>query len=479
MTALTVPAIVTTTVPGAASATAPQPQLGQQLGQVITGLVVAQTADMTLRVQTAAGTFDAKADAKLAPGTAVAISVQGTARQPELVVTPIAGGSDRPGAQGSQRADILSDPQFQSGTNASPSSAASPTPANAAEADAAEFAARPGVTTPASAIMQAALSAATAIVRGAAASQGGLAALYANLETIVAAPAATTPQPVLAAATQMLAMRFDIASGDAIGAGDIKAALMRAGLVAEPVAAGGLPPGAAATNVGAALIVLRRALSDWRDMKPDLNAVSEPQQNLAAAPPTTRPATPMPPYRGAPTVPQAPSPASIQAAATPREQAIHLLNQTDAAIARQTLLHIASLPGEQTNGTARTQNDSSRLIFDIPVATAQGTGVAQMAIERDGGSRDRQDIAPVWRATFSIDLEPIGPVHVRIALTGQRASVTLNAERSRSAEFLAAGLPRLEAGLRGVEIEPGELHCRSGAAPAPLAMPGAFVDRAT
>jgi hypothetical protein len=65
--------------------------------------------------------------------------------------------------------------------------------------------------------------------------------------------------------------------------------------------------------------------------------------------------------------------------------------------------------------------------------------------------------------------------------------VTLNAERADSAELLAAGLPLLDAGLRSVELEPGELRCRTGgsdgsragaARPQPAA-PGMFVDQAS
>ena len=67
-----------------------------------------------------------------------------------------------------------------------------------------------------------------------------------------------------------------------------------------------------------------------------------------------------------------------------------------------------------------------------------------------------------WLVRFSIDLPEIGPVHARIALTGERATVTLNAERAESAELLTAGLPLLDAGLRGAQLEPGELRCRAG-----------------
>jgi hypothetical protein len=212
-------------------------------------------------------------------------------------------------------------------------------------------------------------------------------------------------------------------------------------------------------------------------------ASSSANSDLPQAP--ARANTPMPPYRGAPSVPQAPAPPSLAATASPREQAIHLLSQTDAAIARQTLLRIASLPADQT-GTATHNNDNApRLMAEIPVATAFGTAIAPMTIERDGPGRGPNDPQSSWHATFSIDLAAIGPVHVRIALNGERASVMLKAERPQSAELLAAGLPLLDAGLRKAAIEPGELRCLANS-PAPAApsrlkapAPGMFLDQAS
>jgi hypothetical protein len=81
-------------------------------------------------------------------------------------------------------------------------------------------------------------------------------------------------------------------------------------------------------------------------------------------------------------------------------------------------------------------------------------------------------------------------VHVRIALVGERASVTFNAERAQSAELLAAQLPLLDAGLRSAQLEPGELRCRVGAGAGSVAggpdgarqqaaAPGMFLDQAS
>ena len=105
--------------------------------------------------------------------------------------------------------------------------------------------------------------------------------------------------------------------------------------------------------------------------------------------------------------------------------------------------------------------------------------MAQLRIEREAAWRKGPDIRPVWRAHFSIDIEPIGPVHASIALFGERAAVTLYAERDDSAARLREGLPILEAGLKDAAFETGELHCRAGAPSAPPSDPGLFVDQAS
>jgi len=460
--------------PGASSAPAGQVQL--QLGQILSGTVIALFNDATLRVQTPAGLLDVTADTPLPPGTQVAITVQGTARQPELVVTPVQNGSSQGAAQQGGRSSETGGAQVDANSGKAISTASAFT--NSSAASVAETGGQPDAParTPPP-LMQAALSAAAIIVRDAAAAQGSLTTLYSNLEAAVATPAAAIPAPVLDAAKQLLGMRLDIASGDGIDANDVKIALMRSGLVTSlPVT--GTAPQNAATDLGAALIVLRQTLKNWFDRESDQKTAAAPP-NPAAATASPRPNVPMPPYRGGPNVPQAPSAPSLSASTPPREQALQLLGQTVSAIARQTLLHIVSLPGDQTSGGAHGNDNSSRLMFEIPVATAQGTGVVPMTIERDGGNRDPHDAKPHWHASFSVDLKSIGPVHVRIALTGERASVTLKAERAHSAELLSAGLPLLDAGLRKAEIEPGELRCQSGSPRSQAATPGTFLDQAS
>jgi hypothetical protein len=184
-----------------------------------------------------------------------------------------------------------------------------------------------------------------------------------------------------------------------------------------------------------------------------------------------------PPFRGAATSAQPAVPPVIDHRTPPDAVAHRLLDDTDAALARQTLLQIASLPDQ----VAHTKFDpTTRWNFEVPFATPQGTTVAQFEISRDGGGDNASTEAPsrVWRARFSINLEPAGPVHAQVSLAGERTSVRMWAERSATAARLRAEAPQLSQALREAELTPGDIVIGNGAPPAQTAPSGHFLDRA-
>jgi len=111
----------------------------------------------------------------------------------------------------------------------------------------------------------------------------------------------------------------------------------------------------------------------------------------------------------------------------------------------------------------RTEDGGPRWNFEVPFATPQGTNVAQFEISRDGRSaRPVDGVAPVWRARFSIDIDPIGPVHAEVSLRGTRTAVTLWAESAEGAARLRAGAASLADALRATELDAGDLVVRDG-----------------
>jgi hypothetical protein len=200
---------------------------------------------------------------------------------------------------------------------------------------------------------------------------------------------------------------------------------------------------------------------------------------------TLRGNTPPPPFRGA--IPAAqPIAQPVVTPQTPLAPAAHhLLADTDAAIARQTLLQVASLPDRIDTPAApvlNNQPDTSgpRWSFEIPFATPQGTAMAQFEISRDGGGTEAVEAAKkVWRARFTLDVEPTGPIHALIALVGDKTSVRMWAERPATAAQLRAGSAELSRALARAELKPGDIVVRDGTPPQANAAPaGHFLDRA-
>ena len=189
--------------------------------------------------------------------------------------------------------------------------------------------------------------------------------------------------------------------------------------------------------------------------------------------------TPPPPFRGASPTAQPVALPSLAPDAPLATTAHHLLDDTDAAIARQTLLQVASLPDRIDVTGPKIDATTPRWNFEIPFVTPQGTAMAQFEIARDGGAGEAEAAKRVWRARFSLDVEPTGPIHALVSLVGEKTSVRMWAERPATAAQLRAGASELSQALTRAELQPGEIVIRDGAPPqAAPAKAGHFLDRA-
>ena len=190
--------------------------------------------------------------------------------------------------------------------------------------------------------------------------------------------------------------------------------------------------------------------------------------------------TPPPPFRGSAPSAQAMARAMLGPEDTPDAVARHLMKDTDAAIARQTLLQAASLPDRVDLPGLRTEAGQPRWNFEIPFATPQGTAIAQFEISRDGDGVEVSRASKTWRARFSLNVEPTGPVHAIVTLSGERTSVRMWAERPATAAQLRANADQLTHALREAALEPGDIVIRDGTPPPPAPPPaGQFLDRAS
>jgi hypothetical protein len=224
---------------------------------------------------------------------------------------------------------------------------------------------------------------------------------------------------------------------------------------------------------------IKPMLDEHVPLEPSPSA-NEPQRGLRDNDvATARTITPPPPFRGAlpsaqPAVPPSLTP-DLPLAATVH----HLVDDTDAAIARQTLLQVASLPDRADIVAPRIDPAAPRWNFEIPFATPAGTAIAQFEISRDGTGREIDVAKRVWRARFSLDVEPAGPIHAVISLSGDKTSVRMWAERPATATQLRAGVSQLSQALSRAELQPGDIVIRDGAPLQPSPAPaGHFLDRA-
>ena len=188
---------------------------------------------------------------------------------------------------------------------------------------------------------------------------------------------------------------------------------------------------------------------------------------------------PPPPVNGVLPAAQPVAPATLNPHAPLEATLQRLLADTDGAIARQTLLQVASLPGQADAAPGRIDPSALRWNFEIPFATPLGTAIAQFEIARDGGGNAIEPAKRVWRARFSLDVEPAGPIHALISLSGERTSVRIWAERSTTATQLRAGVSQLSQALSRADLQVGDIVVRDGAPLQRTSAPaGHFLDRA-
>ena len=231
---------------------------------------------------------------------------------------------------------------------------------------------------------------------------------------------------------------------------------------------------------GAVLNLLQEALQENPPAPGNASSATVTLPNGRSEEAIVRTNTPPPPFRGSLPTAQPVAAPSIAPHAPLAATAQHLLENTDAAIARQTLLQVASLPDRPGAGDTRLDPSAPRWSFEIPFATPQGTAVVQFEISRDGGGNEADTAKRVWRARFSLDVEPAGPVHALISLTGERTSVRMWAERPATAAQLRAGAAELSQALSKAELQPGDIVIRAGTPPQVKPAPaGHFLDRAT
>ncbi len=355
-----------------------------------------------------------------------------------------------------------------------------------------------------------------------AARQAGAAPLFADLAQTAASP--TLPAPLREAAAQVLATRLPTATP--VTAQTVRQAVAASGLFLEARLAAAPPEAAAQTaaqpDLKSALLALRQVLIALTPKAvaqatatPTSPALATPAQSTppttpsttakplappipvatpaalkapevetrtapqtptqqreaqnpptAPAPTTTRPSDVPPPLRQAALSGQPPAAAALPPQAELAEAVPVLRQAVEQALARQTLHQLASTPDSAA------ANSPSSWMFELPMAMPNGaTALAQFEVERDGRHNGTEGGQPVWRARFTIDVDPLGPVHVHLSLAGGRTTASVWAERPESLALLRDQADDLARELAG------EVVIQAGAPIRPAPTGGQFVDR--
>ena len=238
--------------------------------------------------------------------------------------------------------------------------------------------------------------------------------------------------------------------GAATAAGDLKSALLS---LATQLRAQGRPgPGAgtASTDTGSA----------HRAPAPATSAAPSPARAMpqTVAFPTwiigsAREAAP--PRAGSPPSPQARLTADL---ATPGPQALldGLRTSTDQALARLAL--------HQWSAVENAESGQLRWLLELPLRSGDGVDLVHLLMERER-ERSAPDQTPVWRVEMALDLPGLGPVHVRIAVSGDQVGTRLWVSDENTVARVRRELPRLREALEGRQLRVRDLGCAPGAPP--------------
>ncbi len=201
-----------------------------------------------------------------------------------------------------------------------------------------------------------------------------------------------------------------------------------------------------------------------------------------AASPRERAGKIPPPRKGALPIAQDPAVGERADTAEAAEQlGRKTLERADGALQRILLEQWAVL---DTSGeaAASVQRGGKEWTAELPLATRDGTSIVQMTVERDGkqGGTAGEAAKVGWRVRFALDVEPIGPVHAQIGLSGEHLSVGLWIERPEMAEKLAADIGSLTSALSDGGSVLEAVHVAAGEPPATRAeaqsSSGHFID---
>ena len=299
-------------------------------------------------------------------------------------------------------------------------------------------------------------------VQAASGAQGSLAPLLANAGAAAAQPGGVLPTAIQATIEQLASFR--LSSNGALNVDAVRDAVLNSGLFYEAKLASGAAPAALTGDMKAILFALQAALRSW------LGGVPQSKPDTAKT---------APPIRGGGLTAGGgvAAAADLRALSSP-DIAQLLLAQTGAALARLRLAQFASLPEDPEGSRTGTAKGGAEWTFELPFALGEKTTIIQFQLSREPGSHGLES-DNVWRIRFSLDIEPLGPVHAAIVWKHNQVAVTLWAETEDAAQRLRRQTSILNAALDSASLATDKIQVHAGRPEPGKPVAGAFVDRVT
>ncbi len=303
--------------------------------------------------------------------------------------------------------------------------------------------------------------------------QASAAALFADAARLMETAPGKLPPKLSDALSKLL--QFRVPAEGKLAGETVQKAFIRSGVLLEARLAeavrqmeGGqkfTPPGA---DLKSSLLDLKQKLGDFLSRQPAAGTSAK----LAGA--AQKPDLPPPPLRAGAMQGQPAAEPSLSPRLSAAQTAQVLMDEASSAISRLRLLQNASLPPQSESGRgAPTRLEWN---FEIPLALAGRTDMAQLRIEGEGGA-DIEPVRRLWSVQVALDTEQTGSVNGAVMLQGRAISVQLMAEREEIAQQFKAHAGELEQNLREAGLEVERLHIRSGKRRAAKSAPGHMVDQ--
>jgi hypothetical protein len=161
-----------------------------------------------------------------------------------------------------------------------------------------------------------------------------------------------------------------------------------------------------------------------------------------------------------PSVPEKPSAALAQAEPgretnTTTRLLLDLFKQLDSAVARVQTNQLSSLPAD----------DSPRQVwqFELPIRQDNNFDLFHFRIERDNANK-RGKMESTWNLTLHMNLDPLGPMRVKLTLIGDSLSTIIWSQQAGTAELVNRHLHRLRSGLESSGLTVDKLEAFQGTA---------------